>query len=214
MMMSGKYNKSGFFYPFNHVDLTITFQSGMSEEWGTEFGENGGRIISVIVRPNSINHRDPEHLDCSTHAESLAIPTEPWWDDSELQITYTYSVTFVQDNSEKWSSRWDRILNLWPHTNIHWFSILSSLVVVLFLSGMIAIIMLRTLHKDIERCSRLDGQGEIVGWISLHGDVFRPPRYGMLLPAFLGSGVQVFCMALVHWCSPIWDSYHQPIVVL
>ena len=43
-----------------------------------------------------------------------------------------------------------------PHTNIQWFSILNSLVIVVFLSGMMAMIMLRTLHKDIARNNQID----------------------------------------------------------
>jgi transmembrane 9 superfamily protein 2/4 len=31
----------------------------------------------------------------------------------------------------------------------------------------------------------------------VHGDVFRPPRKGMLLSVLLGSGVQVYFMTLV-----------------
>lgn len=38
---------------------------------------------------------------------------------------------------------------------------------------------------------------EDFGWKLVHGDVFRPPRKGMLLAVFLGSGTQVFCMVLV-----------------
>ena len=34
---------------------------------------------------------------------------------------------------------------------IQWFQILNSLVIVLFMSGMIAMILLRTLHRDIAR---------------------------------------------------------------
>lgn len=45
------------FYIFNHVDLTITYHSGFKEEWGSSFGDNGGRIISVKVIPRSINHK-------------------------------------------------------------------------------------------------------------------------------------------------------------
>lgn len=41
---------------YNHVDLTITYHSGAAEEWGTKFGGNGGRIISVKVVPRSIKH--------------------------------------------------------------------------------------------------------------------------------------------------------------
>lgn len=113
---------------------------------------------------------------------------------------YTYSVQFVKDNTIKWSSRWDYILESMPHTSIQWFSILNSLVIVLFLSGMVAMILLRTLHKDIARYNQMDtGEDaqEEFGWKLVHGDIFRPPRKGMLLSVLLGSGVQVFCMTMV-----------------
>jgi len=35
-------------------------------------------------------------------------------------------------------------------------SIMNSLVIVLFLSGMVVMIMLRTLHKDIARYNQMD----------------------------------------------------------
>lgn len=37
-----------------------------------------------------------------------------------------------------------------------YISIMNSLVIVLFLSGMVAMIMLRTLHKDIARYNQMD----------------------------------------------------------
>lgn len=43
-------------YIFNHVDLRITYHSGVKEEWGSQFGSNGGRIISVKVTPRSVDH--------------------------------------------------------------------------------------------------------------------------------------------------------------
>lgn len=73
-----------------------------------------------------------------------------------LDITYSYSVYFVRNNDVKWSSRWDYILESMPNMNIQWFSILNSLVIVLFLSGMVAMILLRTLHKDIARYNQID----------------------------------------------------------
>lgn len=195
--VNAKYNRPGNYYPFNHVSLTITYHSGATEEWGVGFGANGGRIISVKVEPLSINHKNPEKLDCSSN-EPLAIPTKT--DNMNINITYSYSVKFVKNDEIKWSSRWDYILESMPHTNIQWFSILNSLVIVLFLSGMVAMIMLRTLHKDIARYNQMDcGEDaqEEFGWKLVHGDVFRPPRKGMLLSVFLGSGAQVFCMTLV-----------------
>lgn len=85
----------------------------------------------------------------------------------KYEIIYTYSVTFIRNDAVKWSSRWDYILESMPHTNIQWFSILNSLVIVLFLSGMVAMIMLRTLHKDIARYNQIDsGEDAQVGFCS------------------------------------------------
>lgn len=198
-LINPSYNRRDYYYPFNHVDLKITYHSGQTEEWGGGFKANGGRIISVKVTPRSIYHLDPDKLDCS-NTDPLAIKSEPLMTGEKLSITYTYSVEFVRNDNVKWSSRWDYILESMPHTNIQWFSILNSLVIVLFLSGMVAMIMLRTLHKDIARYNQMesgeDAQEEF-GWKLVHGDVFRPPRKGMLLSVFLGSGVQVLCMTVI-----------------
>lgn len=183
-------------YIYNHVDLTITYHSGAKEEWGSSFGDNGGRIISVKIVPRSINHKNGK-IDCNIQ-EPCEIPAK--LGKQQFSISYTYSVTFIQNNAIKWSSRWDYILESMPHTNIQWFSILNSLVIVLFLSGMVAMILLRTLHKDIARYNQIDSgedAQEEFGWKLVHGDVFRPPRKGMFLSVLLGSGVQVFCMTLV-----------------
>jgi len=156
-------------------------------------------IFDLQIIPSSINHGDPEHLDCLSRTP-LEIPKSPLPSGRVLNITYSYSVKFVLNNTIKWSSRWDYILDSMPHTNIQWFSILNSLVIVLFLSGMVAMILLRTLHKDIARYNQMecgeDAQEEF-GWKLVHGDVFRPPRKGMLLAVMLGSGVQVFGMTVV-----------------
>lgn len=191
------YNKEKTYYLFNHVDLTITYHSGVKEDWGAGFKQNGGRIISVKVVPRSIKHNSVVNCDSR---RPLEIPHDVLPAGEKLYVTYTYSVKFSENNTIKWSSRWDYILESMPHTNIQWFSILNSLIIVLFLSGMVAMIMLRTLHKDIARYNQIesgeDAQEEF-GWKLVHGDVFRPPRKGMLLSVLLGSGVQVFFMTLV-----------------
>lgn len=74
-------------------------------------------------------------------------------------------------------------------------------------------IMLRTLHKDISRYNQIDSgedAQEEFGWKLVHGDVFRPPRKGMLLSVFLGSGTQVFCMSLVTLGKQISPSKNIP----
>ncbi|CAH0380589.1 unnamed protein product [Bemisia tabaci] len=185
------------YHLFNHVDLHITYHSGEGEDWGNSFQQNGGRIISIKVIPSSIKHvTENGKLSCSPK-EPMTIPekfTQPF------DITYSYTVKFFKNNTIKWSSRWDYILESMPNTNIHWFSILNSLTIVLFLSGMVIMIILRTLHKDIARYNQIDCGEDVqeeFGWKLVHGDVFRPPRKGMLLSVFVGSGIQVLFMALV-----------------
>ncbi|KAK2582521.1 hypothetical protein KPH14_004818 [Odynerus spinipes] len=195
--INGAYNKPKTYYLFNHVDLNITYHSGETEEWGTGFKANGGRIISVKVTPRSIKYNAESRCESKVPME---IPSDDLLPGQKLEVTYTYSVIFSRNDMIKWSSRWDYILESMPHTNIQWFSILNSLIIVLFLSGMVAMIMLRTLHKDIARYNQIesgeDAQEEF-GWKLVHGDVFRPPRKGMLLSVLLGSGIQVFFMTLV-----------------
>lgn len=125
----------------------------------------------------SLKHNNLNNLECGSRSfEPLAIPTASLKQGEKIDITYTYSVHFVRNDTIKWSSRWDYILESVSHTKIQWFSILNSLVIVLFLSGMVAMIMLRTLHKDIARYNQMDcGEDaqEEFGWKLVHGDVSR-----------------------------------------
>lgn len=107
------------------------------------------------VKPASIKHASEDNMDCNARNNPLIIPTT-LSDKEEFAIIYSYRVTYIKNNTIKWSSRWDYILESMPQTNIQWFSILNSLVIVLFLSGMVAMILLRTLHKDIARYNQME----------------------------------------------------------
>nr|XP_037284926.1 transmembrane 9 superfamily member 2-like [Rhipicephalus microplus] len=189
------YSKPETFYLFNHVDLTISYHKSEKESWGSSFIEEGGRIISVKVQPRSIAHKKRPNCDSG---EPLALSSGEMKDTFTVQ--YTYSVTFVRNDQIRWSSRWDYILESMPHSDIHWFSILNSVVIVLFLTGMVGMILVRTLHRDIarynERVSGEDAQEEY-GWKLVHGDVFRTPEKSLLLSVFVGSGVQIFFMTFI-----------------
>lgn len=73
-------------------------------------------------------------------------------------------------------------------------------MIVLFLTGVVAMIMLRTLRRDISHYNEvqtLEEAQEESGWKLVHGDVFRSPRFSpMLLAVLAGSGAQLFAMAL------------------
>ncbi|XP_053735845.1 transmembrane 9 superfamily member 2 isoform X2 [Synchiropus splendidus] len=188
-VINSDFHKKSTFYVFNHVDLKITYHNGDKDGW------RGARLVAATMEPKSIEHTDEQKLDCEK-ATPMEIPVKF---ENDVQIIYTYSVTFVENTEIKWASRWDYILVSMPHTNIQWFSIMNSLVIVLFLSGMVAMIMLRTLHKDIARYNQVDQEDaqEESGWKQVHGDVFRPPRKGMLLSVFVGQGTQIFIMTFI-----------------
>uniref|UniRef100_A0A7N5ZTW5 Transmembrane 9 superfamily member n=1 Tax=Anabas testudineus TaxID=64144 RepID=A0A7N5ZTW5_ANATE len=187
-VINAEFNKKNTFYVFNHVDIKITYHSGELEGW------RGARLVAATLEPKSLKHTDEKTPTCEG-TNPMEVPGEFA---SDVSVTYTYSVKF-EESSIKWASRWDYILVSMPHTNIQWFSIMNSLVIVLFLSGMVAMIMLRTLHKDIARYNQVDQEDaqEESGWKQVHGDVFRPPRKGMLLSVFLGQGTQIFIMTFI-----------------
>uniref|UniRef100_A0A672J4C1 Transmembrane 9 superfamily member n=1 Tax=Salarias fasciatus TaxID=181472 RepID=A0A672J4C1_SALFA len=189
-VINAEFNKKNTFYVFNHVDIQITYHSGAAEGW------TGARLVGATLEPKSIKHADEKNTNCGEGTSPMEVPGEF---SNDVSIVYTYSVSFVENNNIKWASRWDYILVSMPHTNIQWFSIMNSLVIVLFLSGMVAMIMLRTLHKDIARYNQVDQEDaqEESGWKQVHGDVFRPPRKGMLLSVFLGQGTQIFIMTFI-----------------
>ena len=75
-------------------------------------------------------------------------------------------------------------------TSIPAFPVLNSLMIVLFLSGMVAMIMVRTLRRDISAYNELESveeASEESGWKMVHGDVFRPPPFAAHLAAAAGT---------------------------
>jgi len=119
--------------------------------------------------------------------------------DADRTVIFTYDVHWEPSNV-KWASRWDLYLKM-TDSKIHWFSIINSIMIVLFLSGMVAVIMLRILHRDLTRYNNEslseEEQREESGWKLVHGDVFRPPAHGGWFAVLVGTGVQVFAMTLV-----------------
>jgi transmembrane 9 superfamily protein 2/4 len=153
-------------------------------------------VVGAAVVPSSVDHTSTS---CSETSEipkleklSITAMTET--------IPWTYSVQWEQSDI-RWASRWDSYLVIGnTDDKVHWFSIINSIMIVLFLTGMVAMIMLRALHKDIALYNMAD-QGEDptdeIGWKLVHGDIFRKPNMSQLLSIVTGSGVQLIGMALI-----------------
>ncbi|XP_041356135.1 transmembrane 9 superfamily member 2-like [Gigantopelta aegis] len=199
--MNTAFSEPNTHYIFNHVNITIEYHSNDGSDWGQSLTGEVGRIVQAKVEVFSNKHDTTKFG--TSHGCGASVPVygiKGGEIDKDFSIHYTYSVYWQENKHIKWSSRWDYILQSMPHTNIQWFSILNSLVIVLFLSGMVAMIMLRTLHKDIARYNQMesaeDAQEEF-GWKLVHGDVFRPPRKGMFLSVLTGNGAQILCMTII-----------------
>ncbi|WOL02345.1 hypothetical protein Cni_G11064 [Canna indica] len=88
---------------------------------------------------------------------------------------------------------------------IHWFSIFNSFMMVIFLTGLVSMILMRTLRNDYAKYAREDDDLEALerdvseesGWKLVHGDVFRPPCSLVVLSALVGTGAQLAMLVLL-----------------
>ena len=86
------------------------------------------------------------------------------WRQSEVYILqchlrqfhqYLYQRLFLLQ--VRWASRWDVYLSM-NHAipdKVHWFSIVNSVLIVLFLAFMVAMILIRTLNRDISKYNKV-----------------------------------------------------------
>ncbi|XP_023651876.1 transmembrane 9 superfamily member 1 [Paramormyrops kingsleyae] len=120
-----------------------------------------------------------------------------------LTVTHTYSVRWFESTIPH-ERRAERLRDyfFFPKTlEIHWLSIINSLVLVVLLLGFVIIILMRVLKNDFARynmeedgsCDDLDQSDN--GWKIIHTDVFRFPPYKSLLCAVLGVGAQFLTLA-------------------
>lgn len=157
---------------------------------------NGDRIISVELA--SIDKK----------VELLATQ------DADFDVTFTYSVEWHATDAS-FEKRFDKYLDehFFEH-QIHWFSVFNSFMMVVFLVGLVAMILMRTLRKDYARFAREDDLdedervGDERGWKQVHGDVFRPPQRLVLFAALIGTGTQLATMVLFVVLCAIAGTYY------
>lgn len=154
------------------------------------------RIVGVLVYPRSRQQTlTNDGINCGDDSAKPVVLDE----NADTEVHFTYSVHWVEDSSTTWATRWDNYFQ-GSDSRIHWFSLVNSIIIVLFLTGMVAMILLRALHKDISRYNQIEAQEDVQedsGWKLVHGDVFRPPAKSMFLSVMVGSGAQLLSMALV-----------------
>ncbi|KAI0161900.1 Nonaspanin [Hypoxylon sp. FL1284] len=196
----------------NHYDIVVEYHKVNGKE-------DQLRVVGVIVQPGSRAYKG-DNLDCNDNQIPPVVLAEE--EGTETEVTFTYSVYWTE-SSTPWATRWDKYLHVFD-PKIHWFSLVNSAVVVIFLTVTVTSVLFRALKKDIARYNRLDqinledlsgtsaledGVQEDSGWKLVHGDVFRTPSHPLLLSVFLGNGAQLFvmtgftiCFALLGFLSP------------
>ena len=196
---------------YNHFDIMIDSHAMDAGDY---------RVVGVWVDPSSragSKNLDDKTADCGDENTPLRLN-----ENGGTTVTWTYSV-YWRPSSIPWQIRWNPYLHV-DDPKIHWFSLVFTTAIVVFLTATVSAILMRALKKDFARYNRLesfslddfstsavteDGVQEDSGWKLVHGDVFRPPKNPLLLSIFLGNGAQLFFMtgitivfALLGFLSP------------
>ncbi|KAL6707571.1 Transmembrane 9 superfamily member 2 [Coniothyrium glycines] len=183
----------------NHYNILIDYHKASADNY---------RVVGVLVDPYSF--RDSRMLgeqkgECGNGQTAMMLS-----ENDDTKVVFTYSV-YWRESPTPFATRWDKYLHVYD-PKIHWFSLVNSTVIVIFLVGMVSTILVRTLRKDIARYNRLeqfalddfgdggdaeDGVADDSGWKLVHGDVFRPPKNPLFLSVLIGNGAQLFAMTAV-----------------
>ena len=119
-----------------------------------------------------------------------------------ITVPWTYSVTWIEKPDRKWVTRWDYYLSTSEadsNASAHWIEITKSMLILLCLSGVVVIIIMRTLHLDFNRYNNPDNDEELqeeVGWKLVHSEVFRPPSRPVLFAGVIGTGSQLIGLSI------------------
>jgi transmembrane 9 superfamily protein 2/4 len=205
------YTQGASTYVYNHVNIIVEYHTVDEDEY---------RVVGFYVEPLSVKHTfmsgewdgtgtAPTLTSCASnkHLSYEDIKKGNAMKVATGKMAYTYGVEW-RASDVRWASRWDVYLTM-NHAvpdKVHWFSIINSILIVLFLSFIVAMILVRTLNKDISKYNHLPSdeekadEREETGWKLVHADVFRPPvHYPMLFCVIAGTGMQcaICCLFLV-----------------
>lgn len=180
----------------NHLHFQIAFNEPDIHD---DANEETYRIVGFYVSAHSVNYDG--HADACLESKPFHPEEFEHLSTDAKEVQYTYSVTWTEEPEVAWATRWDIYMKGGENDDrIHWMSIINSLLIVIFLSFMVGMIMMRTLHKDFNKYNDPENEDEAqeeTGWKLVHGDVFRAPENPVLLSALVGSGAQLVTMCFI-----------------
>ena len=106
----------------NHFDIVIDYH---------EAGNDKYRVVGVLVIPTSrkgSKNSGSGKPDCGDPDQHLVLE-----ENEDTSVTWTYGV-YWRSSKTAWATRWDSYLHVFD-PRIHWFSLVNSAVIVVFLCG-------------------------------------------------------------------------------
>lgn len=103
--------------------------------------------LELYMAPNKTTDLAAQYPDSSYYPEEMEDPN----DNATMTIPYTYSVYFREDDSIEWNHRWDLyFVNQEEGSRIHWLAIVNSLIICALLTGIVLMILAKTIRTDIK----------------------------------------------------------------
>ncbi|KAG5916298.1 hypothetical protein E4U42_007724 [Claviceps africana] len=120
-----------------------------------------GALQLHVTANNKTVDSAPKYADSSSHHSSGslgAVEGDDGDDDVDdeasggtMNIPYTYAVYFREDNNIEWARRWDLyFVNQEEGSRIHWLAIVNSLIICGLLTGIVMVILAKTVRSDIK----------------------------------------------------------------
>lgn len=185
-------------YIYNHVMIVIRYHREPSNPMLNS-------IVGFEVYPKSVSNE--ECPGSSKNYDNYAITLEKDAKGNLLPqktiIPYTYSVYWREDNTIDYNSRWDLYYENETSSNhqIHWFSIVNSLVLLFLVSLIVAVVLLRVLKSDIQSNSPSLPTNEYdnamnSSWKNLSNEITKRPKLALPLSVLVASGIQLIIAAI------------------
>ena len=107
----------------NHFDIVIDYHAAGADKF---------RVVGVLVIPSSragSKRLENGQAECGDPEQSFSLNEE-----GDTPVTWTYGV-YWRESKTAWATRWDSYLHVYD-PRIHWFSLVNSAVIVIFLCGL------------------------------------------------------------------------------
>jgi transmembrane 9 superfamily member 2/4 len=118
----------------NHYDIVLKYHKR---------GPDTFRVVGVLVWASSLVRQGTSFSNPSCNRGAPLILSE----DKDNKFYYTYSVEW-EESDTPWATRWDNYLHVFD-PRIHTFSLINSIVMVVFLCALVSSILVRSVNRDV-----------------------------------------------------------------